>query len=135
MSDKFVTILIMGVAGSGKTTIAEMLSKKINAILMTDANAWEVANFQSFPTTIFIEKNSVGKFVIDSINPSFNEIMDKIDDFGISGTGYTVGHIPYNFRFVDYNSPEMDSYSLYDFKGEYIILEIGALWCGACDTS
>ena len=106
-----------------------------NAILMTDANAWEVANFQSFPTTIFIEKNSVGKFVIDSINPSFNEIMDKIDDFGISGTGYTVGHIPYNFRFVDYNSPEMDSYSLYDFKGEYIILEIGALWCGACDTT
>ena len=34
MSDKFVTILIMGVAGSGKTTIAELLSKKINAFLI-----------------------------------------------------------------------------------------------------
>ena len=34
MSDRFVTILIMGVAGSGKTTIAELLSKKINAFLI-----------------------------------------------------------------------------------------------------
>ena len=34
MSDKFVTILIMGVAGSGKTTIADLLSKKINAFLI-----------------------------------------------------------------------------------------------------
>ena len=34
MSDKFITILIMGVAGSGKTTIAELLSKKINAFLI-----------------------------------------------------------------------------------------------------
>ena len=34
MSDKFVTIFIMGVAGSGKTTIAELLSKKINAFLI-----------------------------------------------------------------------------------------------------
>ena len=31
MSKKFVTILIMGVAGSGKTTIAKLFSKKINA--------------------------------------------------------------------------------------------------------
>ena len=29
MSEKFVTILIMGVAGSGKTTIAKLLSKKL----------------------------------------------------------------------------------------------------------
>ena len=34
MSNKFITILIMGVAGSGKTTIAKMLSKKINAFLI-----------------------------------------------------------------------------------------------------
>ena len=34
MSEKFVTILIMGVAGSGKTTIAKLLSKKINAFLI-----------------------------------------------------------------------------------------------------
>ena len=34
MTDKFVTILIMGVAGCGKTTIAELLSKKINAFLI-----------------------------------------------------------------------------------------------------
>ena len=34
MSEKFVTILIMGVAGSGKTTIAKLLSKKINAFLV-----------------------------------------------------------------------------------------------------
>ena len=34
MNEKFVTILIMGVAGSGKTTIAELLSKKINASLI-----------------------------------------------------------------------------------------------------
>ena len=34
MSKKFFTILIMGVAGSGKTTIAKLLSKKINAFLI-----------------------------------------------------------------------------------------------------
>ena len=34
MSDKFITILIMGVARSGKTTIAKLLSKKINAFLI-----------------------------------------------------------------------------------------------------
>ena len=34
MSEKLVTILIMGVAGSGKTTVAKLLSKKINAFLI-----------------------------------------------------------------------------------------------------
>ena len=34
MSDKFVTILIMGVAGSVKSSIAKLLSKKINAFLI-----------------------------------------------------------------------------------------------------
>ena len=34
MSEKFFTIRIMGVAGSGKTTIAKLLSKKINAFLI-----------------------------------------------------------------------------------------------------
>ena len=34
MRKKFVTILIMGVAGSGKTTVAKLLSKKINAFLI-----------------------------------------------------------------------------------------------------
>ena len=34
MNDKYLTILIMGVAGSGKTTIAKLLSKKINAFLI-----------------------------------------------------------------------------------------------------
>ena len=39
MSDKYFTILIMGVAGSGKTTIAKLLSKKINAFLI-DADSY-----------------------------------------------------------------------------------------------
>ena len=34
MNKKFFTFLIMGVAGSGKTTIAQKLSKKINASLI-----------------------------------------------------------------------------------------------------
>ncbi len=34
MSKKFVTILIMGVTGSGKTTVAKLLSQKINAFLV-----------------------------------------------------------------------------------------------------
>ena len=34
MNEKFFTILIMGVAGSGKTTVAKLLSKKINAFLI-----------------------------------------------------------------------------------------------------
>ena len=34
MNEKFVTLLIMGGAGSGKTTIAKLLSKKINAFLI-----------------------------------------------------------------------------------------------------
>ena len=33
MNKKFVTFLIMGVAGAGKTTIAEKLCQKINANL------------------------------------------------------------------------------------------------------
>mgnify|MGYP001309215970 CR=1 FL=1 len=34
MNKKFVTFLIMGVAGSGKTTIAEKLCQRINAFLI-----------------------------------------------------------------------------------------------------
>ncbi len=34
MNEKFFTILIMGVAGSGKTTVAKLLSQKINAFLI-----------------------------------------------------------------------------------------------------
>ena len=34
MSDKFVTMLVMGVAGSGKITIEKLLSKKINAFFI-----------------------------------------------------------------------------------------------------
>ena len=34
MNKKFVTFLIMGVAGSGKTTIAEKLCQKINTLLI-----------------------------------------------------------------------------------------------------
>ena len=38
MNEKFFTILIMGVAGSGKTTVAKLLSKKINAFLIEADN-------------------------------------------------------------------------------------------------
>ena len=34
MNDQFITFLIMGVAGSGKTTIAQKLTEKINAFLI-----------------------------------------------------------------------------------------------------
>ena len=34
MNDKFVTFLIMGVAGSGKTTVAQKLKEEINAFLI-----------------------------------------------------------------------------------------------------
>ena len=34
MNDKFVTFLIMGVAGSGKTTVAQKLTEEINAFLI-----------------------------------------------------------------------------------------------------
>ena len=34
MSNKFCTFLIMGVAASGKTTIAEKLAEKINGFLI-----------------------------------------------------------------------------------------------------
>ena len=34
MNDKFITFLIMGVAGSGKTTIAQKLTEEINAFLI-----------------------------------------------------------------------------------------------------
>ena len=34
MNDKFVTFLIMGVAGSGKTTVAKKLTEEINAFLI-----------------------------------------------------------------------------------------------------
>ena len=34
MNDKFITFLIMGVAGSGKTTIAKKITEEINAFLI-----------------------------------------------------------------------------------------------------
>ena len=34
MNDQFITFLLMGVAGSGKTTIAQKLTKEINAFLI-----------------------------------------------------------------------------------------------------
>ena len=34
MNDQFITFLIMGVAGSGKTTIAQKLTEEINAFLI-----------------------------------------------------------------------------------------------------
>ena len=34
MNDQFITFLIMGVAGSGKTTIAQKLTREINAFLI-----------------------------------------------------------------------------------------------------
>ena len=52
MSDKFVTILIMGVAGSGKTTIAELLSKKINAFLIEADDYHSKKNIDKMSTGI-----------------------------------------------------------------------------------
>ena len=34
MNDQFITFLLMGVAGSGKTTIAQKLTEEINAFLI-----------------------------------------------------------------------------------------------------
>ena len=34
MNDQFITFLLMGVAGSGKTTIAQKLAEEINAFLI-----------------------------------------------------------------------------------------------------
>ena len=52
MSNKFVTIFIMGVAGSGKTTIAKLLSKKINAFLIEADNYHSKNNIDKMSTGI-----------------------------------------------------------------------------------
>ena len=52
MSEKFFTILIMGVAGSGKTTIAKLLSKKINAFLIEADDYHSKKNIDKMSTGI-----------------------------------------------------------------------------------
>ena len=71
MRDKFITILIMGVAGSGKTTIAKLLSKKINAFLI-EADDYHSKNN--------IDKMSVGIPLNDDDRYDWlDEIKEEID--------------------------------------------------------
>ena len=57
MSEKFFTILIMGVAGSGKTTIAKLLSKKINAFLIEADDYHSKKNIDKMSAGISLNDN------------------------------------------------------------------------------
>ena len=57
MSKNFFTILIMGVAGSGKTTIAKLLSKKINAFLIEADDYHSKKNIDKMSTGIPLNDN------------------------------------------------------------------------------
>ena len=57
MSNKFVTILVMGVAGSGKITIEKLLSKKINAFFIEADDYHSKNNVDKMSANITLNDN------------------------------------------------------------------------------
>ena len=57
MSDKFCTFLIMGVAASGKTTIAEKLAEKINGFLIEGDDYHTKENIDKMSSGVALNDN------------------------------------------------------------------------------
>ena len=57
MSNKFFTFLIMGVAASGKTTIAEKLAEKINGFLIEGDDYHTKENIDKMSSGVALNDN------------------------------------------------------------------------------
>jgi len=64
MSNKFCTFLIMGVAASGKTTIAEKLAEKINGFLIEGDDYHTKENIDKMSSGVALNDNDRYKWLI-----------------------------------------------------------------------
>ena len=73
MSNKFFTFLIMGVAASGKTTIAEKLAKKINGFLIEGDDYHTKENIDKMSSGVALNDNDRYEWLLKIKN----EILNK----------------------------------------------------------
>lgn len=72
MSDKFCTFLIMGVAASGKTTIAEKLAKKINGFLIEGDDYHTKENIDKMSSGVALNDNDRYEWLLKIKNEILN---------------------------------------------------------------
>ena len=72
MSDKFCTFLIMGVAASGKTTIAEKLAKKINGFLIEGDDYHPKENIDKMSSGVALNDNDRYEWLLKIKNEILN---------------------------------------------------------------
>ena len=72
MSNKFFTFLIMGVAASGKTTIAEKLAKKINGFLIEGDEYHPKENIDKMSSGVALNDNDRYEWLLKIKNEILN---------------------------------------------------------------
>lgn len=72
MSDKFCTFLIMGVAASGKTTIAEKLAEKINGFLIEGDDYHPKENIDKMSSGVALNDNDRYEWLLKIKNEILN---------------------------------------------------------------
>ncbi len=72
MSNKFCTFLIMGVAASGKTTIAEKLAKKINGFLIEGDDYHPKENIDKMSSGVALNDNDRYEWLLKIKNEILN---------------------------------------------------------------
>lgn len=72
MSNKFCTFLIMGVAASGKTTIAEKLAKKINGFLIEGDDYHTKENIDKMSSGVALNDNDRYEWLLKIKNEILN---------------------------------------------------------------
>ena len=72
MSNKFFTFLIMGVAASGKTTIAEKLAKKINGFLIEGDDYHPKENIDKMSSGVALNDNDRYEWLLKIKNEILN---------------------------------------------------------------
>ncbi len=72
MSDKFCTFLIMGVAASGKTTIAEKLAEKINGFLIEGDDYHTKENIDKMSSGVALNDNDRYEWLLKIKNEILN---------------------------------------------------------------
>ena len=85
MSDKFVSMIVLGVAGSGKITIAKLLSKNINAFFIEEDDYHIKNSVDKISANITLNENDRYDWLINII-----EEIDKRKNFQNLVVAYSV---------------------------------------------